>query len=312
MTWVYLDPAIVQGFPLDNVLASRQAQIDWKLRSFLDGKILTPDDMPAFHAQVQSNLTNKLYPTTDHLIIEARQTESPVRFLYLSLDNSVRANQAGYPLKDRLSALVDVIKEAVGFDPVIIFFSEACCPSFSGSDAKSGLSWFQMRCGLSYLGECANNEDLNCMAFGIAAFASPSAMKYIRSILPRHISTEGRGSGALGVELVGGESCVERYALSSDMPNGEIIWGIHFPLDFQIRGAENPGAKAMVGLVKLMTEYEGSVWAMGDFNTIPGSIDETIRAATGSAFEFRIEGRDTFFGAYYDVTRREVIYGTAK
>jgi len=104
-------------------------------------------------------------------------------FLYVSLDNSVRANINGHPLKDHLPEFCDVITTFIiecGGE-CVIFFSESCRPSFDGgnlNDKKNEMSWFKIRqsiekqCGLYYLGECTNNDDPCCMAFGVSAFCT--------------------------------------------------------------------------------------------------------------------------------------------
>jgi hypothetical protein len=82
--------------------------------------------------------------------------------------------------------------------------------------------------------------------------------------------------------------------------SGQIVWGIHFPLDFKNSGLENMGAKAMIGLCQTMKTYRGSVLAMGDFNTIPGKILSSIVSTIPSDMELLSWDFPTFFGAFYD------------
>jgi hypothetical protein len=184
----------------------------------------------------------------------------------------------------------------------VIFFSESCRSSFDGgnlSDRKNEMSWFKIRqyietqcdssSSLHYLGECANNDDPNNMAFGVSAFCTKGYLELIENILPRRILTEGFGSGALGIKFT----------------DGSIVWGIHFPLDFKGKGANNLGAKAMAGLCHLMKTQIGSICAIGDFNTIPGEITECIKDAIMPGMHFIIENQLTFFGAFYDSVKTD-------
>lgn len=198
--------------------------------------------------------------------------------------------------QDRLPQLCEAINgmiKSVGGE-TIVFFSEACRPSFDGGDIKNKLnemSWFQMRnyicekCNLVFLGECSNNEDVNCMSFGIASFCTTKIVCDIHSVLPRRILTEGIGSGTVGIKFI----------------SGEIVWAIHMPLDFKTEIIENNMAhKAMKGLCSLMKSYPNSICAFGDFNIIPGKISDCIMAGCDSDFKFCCENKLTFFGAYYD------------
>lgn len=283
---------VVPASKLDNILALKDAQIEHQFFSPYTGEKIT--NWPDFYQAATKNVQDKIYTTTDHLFIRAKVGEHIV--CYVSLDNSVRANINGYPLKNRLSNLCSIVStfiENAGGE-CIIFFSESCRPSFDGgnlNDRKNEMSWFKIRqsisdkCALHYLGECANNDDSSNMAFGISAFCTTSYLARIENVLPRRILTEGFGSATVGIKFC----------------NNSIVWGIQFPLDFKTMGSENMGAKAMQGLCKLMTDQKGSQCAIGDFNTIPGEITQSITNAITPEFEFAVkEDILTFFGAFYD------------
>jgi len=281
---------VVPTSRLDKILVHVGSTIIPSYLSFIDGTTVTADTYIKFVENVAKNITNNVYPTTDHLFCYV--VVNGIKFLYVSLDNSVRANSKGFPLYKRLDAICEVVSKCLA-EKTIVFFSEACRSSFDGGDLSKRIneqSWFQMRTkitaklGLTFLGECTNNDDTNGMSFGVAAFGTNDAMEHIHSIFPRKISTKGFGSGAVGVKML----------------NGDVVWGIHFPLDFKGNGSENLGAEAMKGLVEIMKTYTGSVCAIGDFNTIPGKIAQCIKEEVPANLELRDGGFYTFYGAYYD------------
>lgn len=292
----YEDGSVVPSGSLDNVLAIKNFDIKVKFHSLLSGKEINDSNKQKFYDQVRSLIEKQIYTTTDHLFIHAKVGD--YTFLYVSLDNSVRANSKGFSLSKRLDILIDVVKKFINEcnDECVIFFSESSRPSFEGGDINNRInemSWFRIRliieiqCNLTYLGECTNND--NIMSFGVSAFCTKFFALKIHSILPRRFLTEGFGSGAIGIKLL----------------TEEIVWGIHFPLDFRGKGQDNLGAKAMIGLCKLMDEYSGSVCAIGDFNTIPGHISQSIEAAISPDKEFIVKDEPTFFGAFYDTVKND-------
>jgi len=281
--------------PLDHVLAFKGDNIKIRFFSVLDGTEINKENLPHLCAEVKDLISNKKYPTTDHLFISTEINDTV--FLYVSLDNSVRANINGFPLYKRIDKLCEVVHNCISSfgseKNCVVFFSESCRSSFDGSDINNKInemSWFKLRqkichcCELEYLGECSNNDDSSCMSFGVSAFCTKKSTSCIDGVIPCRILTEGFGSGALGIKLI----------------SGEIIWGIHFPLDFKNTGPDNLGAKAMAGLVKVLTTYRGSILAMGDFNTIPGKIMQYILQAVPDNMELLSWNFPTFFGAFYD------------
>lgn len=291
----YQDGSVVPASSLDHALVFKDTKVELSYHSFLDGRQITSANRVEFHNQVMGNIQNKVYPTTDHLFL--RLVVGKYTFLYVSLDNSVRANQNGFSLKNRLPELcrtiIKFIKEAGGEG--IVFFSESCRPSFDGgmNDRSGELKWTSIvrfiadTCNLFYLTEHANNKSSNGMAFGISVFCTPGYYQHMDRALPRHILTEGIGSATVGIK----------------MDDGTLVWGIHFPLDFKNKGNDNHCAIAMKGLCALMDEHPGSV-AFGDFNTIHGEMNDVIRANV--ADDKQMLGDDiTFLGAYYDTVKTD-------
>ncbi len=283
----------VPASPLDNVLHIRAAPSPVvTFFDFLTGEPLDTNNRPNFYRVIIKNAHEKVYPTTDHLITDVEV--GGFHFLYVSLDNSARSNANGHPLYKRLGAICRVLNQILDSlgGKCIVFFSESCRPSFSGDvDHKENLtSWISMRrtieetCDLRFLIEKRNNDDASDMSFGLSVFYTSVTANVIATYFTRNILSEGFGSAAVGIKLI----------------TGEMVWGIHFPLDFKGQGTDNLGHKTMVNLQKLMLEYPGSVCAFGDFNTIPGAITETIRQAIQPEFEFVLDHTLTFFGAYYD------------
>jgi hypothetical protein len=273
--------------PLDRILTQNDTEVSCVMYDFY-GNLLTEENQNDFYQKVVANAKACNYLTTDHLITCIKAGETTL--LYVSLDNSVRSNKAGHPLYLRLEAICDAVVKIIKDLPnIIVFFSESCRPSFmidSNGEKSHITNWLTMRtqisqrCGLDFLTEKRNNEDPSDMSFGVSVF---SRSANINTYFCKNILTEGFGSVAVGVELT----------------DGEIYWGIHFPLDFKNKGADNLGAKTMVNLQDLMDEYDGSVCAFGDFNTIPGYIEDAILSSIRPEYRL-IHNRDTFFGGYYD------------
>lgn len=282
---------------LDWVFTIKNNNMRIRYFSFLDGEEITKENYLSFCKLMKDLIDRKEYLTTDHLFVSV-EIDDNVVCIYVSLDNSVRSNMNAHPLYKRLVELCKVVSICVNKfkkegKECLIFFSESCRPSFDGGDLNNRLNevnWFRMRqdicryCDLEYLGESTNNDDPNGMAFGVSAFCTLGCISQIDGIFPRRILTEGFGSGALGVKFV----------------SKKIVWGIHFPLDFKNQGTENYGSKAMVGLSKIMQTHQFSILALGDFNTIPGKIMQSIVAAIPENMELKGGDFPTYFGSYYD------------
>lgn len=291
----YQDGSVVPASKLDHALVPKGVEVILTHHSFLDGHQLTDENRAEFYEQVGNNIANRVYPTTDHTFMCL--TYGKYKFLYVSLDNSVRANQNGYSLKNRLPELCRAITKFIKVcgGEGVLFLSESCRPSFDGGmNEKSGmLSWSTIvrfiadTCNLSYLTEHPNNDTSNGMAFGISVFCIHDYNDKVYRALPRRITTEGIGSATIGIT----------------MDDGTMVWGVHFPIDFKGEGDQNLGAKAMVGLSNLMDAHPGSV-AFGDFNTIHGEIEESVMSAI-PANKYLIGDDITFLGAFYDTVKND-------
>lgn len=284
----YDDGTMVPASSLDRLLRKKGADVQVTYYDYLAGKPLTPETTAAFRAKVVSAVERKEYETTDHVFTSV--TVSGVLFLYVSLDNSVRANRAGHPVYERLGAICAVINRVIeDHSDVVVFFSESCRASFKEVHGvrRDVTSWLDIRCtiaetlGLLFLAEKRNNEDQSGMSFGISAFYRG---RKIDTYFAQQVLDEGYGSATLGVKLTTGEVC----------------WGVHFPLDFRRSGSENAAHKTMLGLQKVFNAYDGSVCALGDFNTIPGTIEDAIMEAVSPVFELIGGDTLTFYGSYFD------------
>jgi len=118
----------------------------------------------------------------------------------------------------------------------------------------------------------------------VSAWISPGAEDIISKYHVQNILPAGFGSGMVGM-------CLK---------SGETVWGLHFPLDFKGDGEKNNNYIAMVELQKVMKAYPGSVCAMGDFNTIPGKIEDLMMSAISDEFKFLLKDFYSFFGLYFD------------
>lgn len=282
--------------PLDNVFKRvTTPELTVRCHSVIDGTVLG-EDRTAFYDELKRNIQDKKYLTTDHcpISVEIPHTNGAIYAIYVSLDNSVRANMNGEPLYKRLKNICKLVNNiiAVRGSRCIFFFSEACRPSFlSGmTDKKNITYWWKMRqqicqnCSLQFIYERTNNSDPAGMAFGVSAFCTPDVSAAISSYFSESLLNEGFGSAAVGVKIEG-------YG---------IVWGIHFPLDFNGDGKENLGYKTMVNLQDMMNRYTDSMFAFGDFNTIPGKIDMAIRSAIKPEYHFQLKDVLTFFASHFD------------
>lgn len=294
----YEDGTVVPCSYLDRILKFKDSDMSEEFRcfSFLDGTELFPENIQSFCETIKGQIEEKQYFSTDHLITV--KTINGVNFVYVSLDNSVRANINNVSLFQRINNICDVLNLVLTqlTDTSVVFFSESCRPSFVGSDvAKSShvVHWFELRqiisntCGLNYLGECANNEDASMMSFGVSAFGTKSCLSRISNVIPRRILNEGFGSGAIGIKLL----------------SGEIVWGVHFPLDFKNKGCDNLAHKACKGIISTMASFQGSVLAMGDMNPIPGEPEKSILSAIPDNMTLVPSKFPTFYGSYFDTVK---------
>lgn len=294
----YPDNRVVPMSPLDNVFYCKSSNPPViRLYSPLDG---SPLDVKELIPKLRNNIVKKLYPGTDHAILVIRipfKDDTYVSFIYVSLDNSVRANTMGHAVKNRLSQICSLVRSVLFLENTvhkIIFFSEACRPSFDGNREhkinlvtwKEIIQTMEKEVPMKWLAEKTYNDDPTGMAMGLAAFYSSSDKdSFIKQVHMHRLWTEKTGSVTIGIELT----------------TGQIIWGVHFPLDFQSVGSTNPAHTTMLNLQKLMKEHVNTVCAFGDFNLVPGTIRDAIASAVSEDFQFAVGPEQlTFFGSYFD------------
>ena len=288
--------------PLDNILKNKLYTESLHLKFY---NVFTGDELnstlriDSLYDEFILNNNNKTYKTTDHLIYSIEV--NGVVFLYASLDNSVRSNMNGHPFAHtRLPTFANVISKILTNTgkECVVFMSESCRSSFYGhpTEKTDEVTWLEMRksllnlTGLSFLTENRNNNDFSGMSFGVSVWTTYGADKFIDKYYSQNILVGfGFGSGTVGVRL----------------KTGEIVWGVHFPLDFKNIGEENNNYKTMKQLQDVMYSYAGSVCAIGDMNTIPGNIDGYIRDAITDDYELMLNGVNTFFGSFYDTIDME-------
>ena len=306
---------IVPCSPLDNVLSKTDQEI--KLFEPINGtlvyknKKLIKKSWIKFKKELVKNIESKKYETTDHMItvVELKIGDKIYDIMYVSLDNSVRSNIEGYPLKKRIKnicGVVNNVKKQLGKN-IVVFFSESYRPSFDGrvtfkkkEDGTEEVSWnkkdqmdwkdisktISELCGVYHMGGEKNNE--NELSFGISCFSTST--DGILKVSGHNILKEGFGSVVVVLEF----------------GNGTKIAAIHFPLSFRGDGKENLGYKTMKNLLEV-TKDSKIEFVFGDFNTIPGKIgDSIILALGGEKYQFKLDTL-TFFGAFYDrITINEV------
>ena len=281
--------------PLDNMLyhsACKEKNV--KFYNYLNGDELNSRErIDEFYHGLVRNAKTGTHATIDHLIYSV--VIMGINFLYVSLDNSVRSNMNGVPLAHtRLDRLLGVLGNILAQNKrSVVIFSESCRPSFYGSvnERRDQITWLEMRktisdkTGLQFITEKRNNDDVSGLSFGLSVWCTDNAYHHIDTYYGKSILDKGFGSVAIGIKL----------------KSGEIVWGVHFPLDFKGKGKENLGAITMSNLIKMMDEYAGSVVAFGDMNTIPGDICQAIQAEiSGTEYGLLLNDVYTFFGSYYD------------
>ena len=143
---------IVPSSPLDNVFKYKSYnELCISFYDFFNGNIITSQNKQEFYQFVTNNAQNKIYSTTDHLITCVKVDD--IYFLYVSLDNSVRANMNNNPLYMRLDAICQVVNKIIISlnQQCIVFFSESCRPSFLGDMNKKEnfTSWLSIRQAIS-------------------------------------------------------------------------------------------------------------------------------------------------------------------
>lgn len=210
------------------------------------------------------NAKQQRYETTDHAPIEVEV--DGIRYLYISLDNTVRSDEAGFSLvsSGRLKNICQLVNKIA---PDVVFFSEACSKAFDGVNV---VYWLEMReiitslTGMKYCCECANDFDSNHMSLGVAMFAKASSLAQIQSVQACNIlraNTQCYGSGAVVVTT----------------KTGKVVVGVHFPLDFKRKGNCNNTGRSLASLIEILNKYDYAI-AFGDMNVIPGSTWSSMKS----------------------------------
>lgn len=279
---------------LDHVLCFKNNKPTVKFFSPFDSKEITETNFSNLLEEARGRINSNIYTATDHLIIYIKVDD--VGFLYVSLDNSVRATSSGFPLKgDRLNGICQIINGCLSEinDPeVVVFCSEACRMSFDGNiqNKQNIVMWSTLadiisrECGLTYLCASANNHDNSNMSFGIAAFCKGNRDSFIRGIITDRILSDEIGSGAVGITLL----------------SEKIIWGIQLPFDFKPDITKNRAVDAMIGLISIMRSYGGSFCAIGDYNTLPGLVTKNILSMVPDDMELTHWNFPTFIASFFD------------
>jgi hypothetical protein len=281
---------------LDNVLKLKSYKKDVYFTAYniFNGEILSTEiSKQKLHNTLMDHHTKKQYMTTDHLIYSIRIDN--MTFFYVSLGNNIRSNIQGYPLAHtRILALCTVLVKVFAHckGPYIVFTSEGGSSSFYGNinERCDEISWFKMRgiiekmTGLKFLIEKNNKDDNSGLSFAVSAWTSLGAEEFIGDYYVQNILPTGNGSGTVGIRLI----------------SGKIVWCVHFPLDFKSDDEKNDNYVAMIELQKVMDTYPGSICAMGNFNTVPGKIENLMIFALNYEYEFLLKDFLSFFGSFFD------------
>jgi hypothetical protein len=268
---------------LDWVVKTKTAELEYYIADLYDGSVFMYTDdkkIISMMEQARKNTLAGIYKTIDHLPIVVLHKDRWI--IYISLDNSVRANLYGFPLHSRLGNIIVLINKIIKNckkiyeAECVFFFSESCRPS-------EKVSWLEMRLrlsketGLIHIGEGVNNNDSSLMSFGISAFTT--SITDIEGYFIEKICENGFGSIAFNLKLRSG-----------------IITAVHFPLDFKGNGKDN--IDTLVNLQKMMIKYKIEL-SLGDFNSLP-PFYKRMSEAILEEFDW-IAPMVSFIGAFYDV-----------
>jgi len=290
---------------LDCILATKP--ITYKYLDPYDGLDITEETFPNVIRTARNQHVSKVYKTTDHsiILIEYEVDNKKINVLFFSLDSSVRANENGFPLYSRVDNLIELINKIIarlGGD-CLLFFSEACRPSFLGpmNNRENIVSWTTIKDqiisgvkGLESVGDYPNNS--NEMSFGIAVFSLGVKVTdvFVENLMQKDNKPIGFGCSCVGIQLV----------------DGSIIWGTHFPIDFKGIKEESNSYIVMARLVEVIKSYKSTIFAFGDFNMIPGNMEEAIILAfkTLKTEDMNLIRSQfiSFFPAYFDTIPDEV------
>ena len=266
----------------------------------IDGTEITVDNKFNIIKKNTQHMINEEYTTADHLPVVVTITlpnDEKIKCVYFSLGNLFKSNINDYSFKNSLKILFDVVNK------LIKNIGGKCFAFFSESGRHfldDEMNWDEIvkficeYCDFQYLWLSRSNKTSD-IPFGVLAFASKHFEKDKIDIISATYSSP------VEFNLEKCSSLLECGPVIIGLDYEKIIiWGIYFPLDFKCIGPENQGAISMTNLCNLMKEYPRSVCAFGDFNTVPGNIENSIINAVDDEFELIWPEFPTFFGSYYD------------
>lgn len=288
---------------LDHVLVPAGVTFPTHYYSLDEGQpLVTESDWQGMYQTLVNNAQTQQYPTTDHLIYSIEV--NGVRLVFVSLDNSRRANRAGWSVHRRFPAIGKCLKNIVGNDPttpIIVCFAEACRLT---PDDKHQLhsavpvEWMKTQLGMN-LWLSAKNNYFDMDSFGIEVFERN--VRRTEVTIQREDLLEGRGKGCAAVVV-------------NFNATGHKAICVHFPLDFEREGDANETGIAMKRLLQLCSEATAHGWvpvAFGDMNTVKGNPLQAVNRVLGSQTQFVLQPAPeyTFFAAYFDTIETTESWG---
>jgi hypothetical protein len=258
----------------------------------ITGDIFSEDSLKLLIKHVEE----KNYLSTDHKPFTF--IANNIKIAYISLDNSLRATNAGFPLfkSVRLAKICEIVNK---MDADIVLFSEAIRKS-------EDTTWLEMRrfiseqTGLEFCLESSNNFTPSCMSFGIACFAKSNILKDINYIQAHRL-----------LEFEPDRGCFGSGCIVIELKDGTTLIGCHFPVDFKNEGENNNTVRAMISLIKLCDSFgDKIVYAFGDMNTIPGIINTSLNVVLSSSNWKLTNDRHTLYAAFFDETNANVLHAT--
>lgn len=254
--------------------------------SFFDGSKITTENIHIFRSKVREYIDAGIFQPTDHLITRVKVGD--IYFVFVSLANTTRDCLKGFPLHKRIEELKYAISNVIKNKKCIVFFSESCRGSFEGTrELKTfEVSWNELQkvlgqnpTNLIYLTECTDSDEPRPM--GVSVFCTASVVVSIKDL---HCKRMGKNCcGSIGVEL----------------EDGSVVWGIHSNIDFS-PVSENKQYETAKEIVRTLQSHKGSIFAMGDFNTIPGNPENSVLKAIPENMILKNSKFQTFYGAFYD------------
>lgn len=263
-------------------------------------------DMKEFIKKYKQQVEDEIYETVDHLPYVIKFGD--INIICISLDTSTRAINNGYPLFKRMDKITEMINNILSTtDKSIVCFSEAGRPAYD-KDLHGKLCdsyhmieqdnivvpWIvsanKISCetNLNYI-TCYrhNHDDKNdtlSMAFGHGIFATKNIDFEINT---ERILLTSKSRGSIMTRIL--------------TPHGNIGF-VHFPIEFRLKGKDNPIYECMMKSSKMLMENQIDLLC-GDMNKITGNPRESFQLAvedSGITNDDLLGDKITFVGAYYD------------